>query len=69
MQPDARLGIGVHPALTRRNTMKKLIDRYRANPTTENADRILAHVRKHPFATLLLDSEDLELIETLHPEK
>jgi hypothetical protein len=49
--------------------MKKLIDRYRANPTPENADRILSHIRKHPFATLLLDSEDLELIETLHPEK
>jgi hypothetical protein len=54
--------------ITGATTMKKLIDRYRANPTTENADRILTHIRKHPFATLLLDSEDLELIETLHPE-
>lgn len=68
MQPDAP-GHWSANRTDPENLMKKLIDRYRANPTTENADRILAHVRKHPFATLLLDSEDLELIETLQPEK
>jgi hypothetical protein len=45
--------------------MQKLIDRYRANPTADNAKRVLAHARKHPFATLLLSSDDLALIETL----
>ncbi len=43
--------------------MQKLIDRYRANPTADNAKRLLAYNYKHPFASILLTREDQATIE------
>lgn len=45
--------------------MQKLIDRYRANPTTANAQAVLAYDRKHPFASMLLTREDTLLLANL----
>ena len=45
--------------------MQKLIDRYRANPTDANARAVLAHDRKHPFASMLLTKEDTLLVAAL----
>ena len=45
--------------------MQKLIDRYRANPTNANARAVLAYDIKHPFASLLLDKQDVVLLARL----
>jgi hypothetical protein len=43
--------------------MQKLIQRFRANPTVENAKRLLTYNYNHPFASLLLSQEDQAVIE------
>jgi hypothetical protein len=43
--------------------MQKLLEKYRANPTKENAKRLLDYTRKHPFASILLTPEDQATIE------
>lgn len=45
--------------------MKKLLDRYRANPTADNLNAVLAYNRKHPFAEWLLSPEDAALFGRL----
>ena len=49
-----------------RITMKKLLDRYRKNPSSANALAIVAYDQRHPFASLLLlDIEDRLLVARL----
>lgn len=46
--------------------MKKLLDRYRKNPSSANALAIVAYDQRHPFASLLLlDIEDRLLVARL----
>lgn len=39
--------------------MLKLLNAYRANPTLENAQKIRAYSRKHPFSTCFADYDTL----------
>ena len=45
--------------------MHKLLAAYKASPTEQNAQRLLAYADKHPFASILLMPEDQALIARL----
>ena len=41
--------------------MVALLIKFRSNPTLENAQRVAAYSRKHPFATIILTGPFLEI--------
>jgi hypothetical protein len=41
--------------------MLKLLSNFQSAPTLENAQRVAAYSRKHPFATIILTGPYLEL--------
>lgn len=43
------------------NTMTKLLNAYRAEPTIKNAQAIRAYDRKHPMAMIMLRGEEYTL--------
>jgi hypothetical protein len=45
--------------------MQKLLAKYRSEPSDRNALKIKAYYIKHPFAGLLLSSEDQALVAKL----
>ena len=38
--------------------MKKLIENFKKNPTLDNAGKVAAYNRKHPFAVMMIDGDD-----------
>ena len=54
-----------HLALTRKNNMEALLNKYRANPTAIRHAAVLTYHRKHPFAECLLGDDDLALLRRL----
>lgn len=38
--------------------MKKLIEAFKKSPTIDNAGRVAAYNRKHPFAVLMVSADD-----------
>jgi len=43
--------------------MQKLLAAYKANPNAKTASRLLAYDYKHPFASLLLNKKERNLLE------
>lgn len=43
--------------------MSKLLAAFQANPTRDNAKRIAKHCHKHPFAALLISSEEHAILK------
>lgn len=43
--------------------MSKLLEDFKASPTRDNAKRIAKHCRKHPFAALLISSEEHAILQ------
>lgn len=41
--------------------MLKLLLKFQSQPTVDNAQRVVAYSRKHPFATIILTGPFLEL--------
>ena len=44
--------------------MQKLLAAYKANPNAQTASRLLAYEYKHPFASLFLNKEERNLLES-----
>jgi hypothetical protein len=38
--------------------MKKLIEAFKKSPTVDNANRVAAYNRKHPFSVLTISADD-----------
>lgn len=42
--------------------MQKLLDRYLADPSDDNARRIAMYLRKHPFSAVILAADDRQTL-------
>lgn len=42
--------------------MAKLLSRFQEEPSVANAQKVLAHARKHPMAVCMLSMEETELL-------
>jgi len=45
--------------------MSKLIQKYMANPTQENLDKMKAHFKKHPFSFMGITDEEINFLSSL----
>lgn len=43
--------------------MSKLIQKYMADPTEKNLQRIIAYDKKHPFAWMMISKEEAQFME------
>lgn len=43
--------------------MSTLLKKYQKAPTLKNAEAVAAYHRRHPFASIMLDSEDATWLE------
>lgn len=48
--------------------MQKLLDAYKISPSQDNLKRLIAYSRKHPFACLMLSSDDAKLLTAIEHE-
>lgn len=46
--------------------MGKLLAKYAAKPTTENALRVAKYARQHPFASLMLTTQEAETLRAVY---
>ena len=45
--------------------MEKILNKYKANPTTENLSKVRFYALRHPFSVMMLNMDDQKFLYSL----